>query len=107
LNKTTTTWSAAVIGDQTAAGYILSTDTAVMAIGGWSGSDNSPTLAQFEQYVKDGKITYSIASGQGAGGGGQQGGGTSSGSAITTWVEANFTATTIGGTTVYDLTATN
>lgn len=85
LNKTTTTWSAAVIGDQTATGYILSTDTAVMAIGGWSGSDNSPTLTQFEQYVKDGKITYLISSGQGTGGGGQQGGGTSSGSAITSW----------------------
>lgn len=48
LDATTSRWSAAVIGDQSAAGYILATDTAVMAIGGWSGSDNSPTLAQFQ-----------------------------------------------------------
>jgi 4-amino-4-deoxy-L-arabinose transferase-like glycosyltransferase len=103
LNATSTTWSAAVIGDQSAAGYILSTDTAVMAIGGWSGSDDSPTLAQFQEYVKEGKITYFIAGGGMGGGMGGQGGGTSSASEITSWVEANFTATTIGGTTVYKL----
>jgi len=51
----------------------LAWQAAVMALGGWSGSDNSPTLAQFEQYVKDGKITYFISSGQRTGGGGGQG----------------------------------
>lgn len=55
--------------------------------------------------MKDGKITSFIAGGQGGGAGGQ-GNSTSSGSAITAWVEAKYTATTIGGTTVYDLTAT-
>ena len=39
LNATTTRWSAAVSGAQSAAPYILDTDTAVMAIGGFSGSD--------------------------------------------------------------------
>ncbi len=103
LNKTTSRWSAAVIGDQSAAGYILSSDTAVLAIGGWGGSDNSPTLAQFQQYVADGDITYFI-SGDNSGGGGRQGGGsTSSASEITAWVSANYTATTVGGTTVYNL----
>ncbi|WP_230314070.1 ArnT family glycosyltransferase [Nakamurella alba] len=110
LDATTTRWSAAVIGDQSAAGYILSTDTAVMAIGGWSGSDDSPTLEQFQQYVADGEITYFIASGGGMGGmggggtgGGAGGSGDTSASQITAWVEANYTATTIGGTTVYVL----
>ena len=72
-----------------------------MAIGGFNGSDPWPTLAAFQQYVADGQIHYFIAGGQG---GGPGGGGGGAASEITTWVEANFTATTIGGTTVYDLT---
>jgi hypothetical protein len=59
-----------IVGDQTAAGYILSTHTAVLAIGGWSGSDNAPTLAQFQEWVKDGKIGYFIASDSEGGPGG-------------------------------------
>jgi hypothetical protein len=39
------------------------------------------------------------------GGGGGQGGETTDSSQIATWVSANYTATTIGGSTVYDLTA--
>jgi hypothetical protein len=40
------------------------------------------------------------------GGGGMGGGGNSGvGSQITQWVEANYTATTAGSSTVYDLTA--
>ena len=70
-----------------------------MAIGGFNGSDPSPTLAQFEKYVANGQIHYFIASGGGMGGG--PGGNGSS--AIAQWVEANFTATTVGGVTVYDL----
>lgn len=97
LNATNSKWSAAVIGDQSAAGYILSSDTAVMSIGGWSGSDNNVTLAQFQQYVKNGDITYFIA-------GGGIGGNSGSASQITAWVKAHYKATTVGGVTVYDLT---
>ncbi len=68
LESTNTRWSAAVTGAQSAAGYILGTDTAVMAIGGFSGGDPSPTLEQFQQYVADGEISYFIASGSGGGG---------------------------------------
>lgn len=161
LNATTTKWSAAVVSDQSAAGYILSTDTAVFSIGGWSGSDNNITLAQFKQYVAEGKIHYFIVGGMGGGGGvdgtasaeraasgnkpgaatgsssttgsapggatgsrtgtppngttrhgGQQGGPgggmgrSGAGTAITSWVESTFTKTTVGSTTVYDLTST-
>jgi hypothetical protein len=76
-----------------------------MAIGGFNGTDPSPTLTQFEQWVSEGKIHYFIPGGTGIGPGGGPG---SSGTAsqITSWVESNFTATTIGGTTVYDLTGT-
>ncbi|WP_405807541.1 glycosyltransferase family 39 protein [Streptomyces sp. NBC_00210] len=94
------TWVAAAIGSQNAASYQLATEKPVMAIGGFNGSDPSPTLAQFKQYVTAGKIHYFIA------GGGQGGGpGGNSSSSITTWIEANFTKVTVDGTTLYDLTA--
>ena len=102
MRATTTKWAAAVVGDQSAANLILSSGKAVIAIGGWSGSDNSPTLAQFEKYVAAGQIHYFIASGSG---GGPGGGSSSVGTQITAWVSAHYTSTTIGGQTVYDLTA--
>ncbi len=102
LDNTTSRWSAAVIGDQSATAYILSTDTAVMAIGGWSGSDDSPTLAQFQAYVAAGDIKYFISGGSQGGLGGQSST-TSSGSVITAWVTAHYPATTVGGVTVYNL----
>lgn len=95
LNSAGTKWSAAVVGDQSAAGYILSTNTAVFSIGGWSGSDNNITLAQFKQYVAEGKIHYFISGGgMGAMGGGQQTGS----SASPTESASSGTAPTDGGT---------
>ncbi|WNO73646.1 ArnT family glycosyltransferase [Streptomyces sp. AM8-1-1] len=103
------TWVAAAIGSQNAAGYQLATGEPVMAIGGFNGSDPSPTLAQFKEYVAAGKIHYFVAGGQGGQGGqgGGQGGGPggNSSSAITSWIESTFTEVTVGGTTLYDLTA--
>ena len=90
-----------------AAGYQLGSGEPVMAIGGFNGTDPAPTLAQFEKYVSEGKIHYYIASGGGGFGGGFGGGAGGSGHAsqITSWVESHFTAQTIGGVTVYDLTS--
>ncbi len=103
LASTTTKWAAATIGDQSAASLELASGgKAVMAIGGWSGSDPAPTLAQFKAYVAAGQIHYFIASGGGAGGGK---GGSSSNNAITSWVESNFNTKTVGNQTVYDLTS--
>ena len=62
------TWAAAAVGANNASGYQLASEQPVMAIGGFNGSDPSPTLAQFEKYVADGQIHYFIASG-GVGGG--------------------------------------
>jgi 4-amino-4-deoxy-L-arabinose transferase-like glycosyltransferase len=101
LKTTNTRWAAAVIGSQSAASLELSSGTSVLAIGGWSGTDDYPTLAQFKQYVASGEIRYLIAGGQS--GGGMMGGGSGPGSQITTWVKAHFTSKTVGGTTVYDL----
>ncbi len=62
---------AAAIGSNSASGYQLASGDPVMAIGGFNGSDPSPTLAQFQQYVADGKIHYFV----GGGIGGNQNGG--------------------------------
>ncbi|MEV0255262.1 glycosyltransferase family 39 protein [Streptomyces sp. NPDC050732] len=102
------TWAAAAIGSQNAAGYQLATGEPVMAIGGFNGSDPSPTLAQFKKYVADGDIHYFIASGTGGGGGPADGNGTSSAStssAITSWVESTYKKVTVGSATFYDLTS--
>jgi 4-amino-4-deoxy-L-arabinose transferase-like glycosyltransferase len=99
LEKTTTRWAAVVEGSQSAATLELATGgKAVMAMGGFTGSDPAPTLAEFEAWAKAGDITYYIAGGQG---GGPGGGG--SASQITAWVEAHYKSTTIGGEKVYVL----
>ena len=99
-------WAAAAVGSNSAAGYQLASQQPVMAIGGFNGSDPSPTLAQFQTGVAQGRIHWFIASGGGfgggfGGGGPSAGGGTSS--AIASWVEDSFTATTVDGVTLYDL----
>ena len=93
-------WVAATAGANNAAGYQLATGEPVMPIGGFNGSDPSPSLAQFERYVAEGRIHYFIGGGQGMGGNG----GGSAAQQIAAWVADNFTATTVGGVTVYDLT---
>jgi 4-amino-4-deoxy-L-arabinose transferase-like glycosyltransferase len=101
------TWVAAAVGSNNASGYQLATQDPVMAIGGFNGSDPSPTLAQFKAYVAAGQIHYFIG-GSGLGGnslGGNSTGGSDAAQQIATWVSQNYPATTIGGTTVYDLTA--
>ena len=92
------TWAAAAIGSNTASGYQLASGQSVMPVGGFNGSDPSPTLAQFEKYVANGQVHYFIASGGAGGGPGGNGS-----SAITQWVEANFTAKTVSGVALYDL----
>jgi 4-amino-4-deoxy-L-arabinose transferase-like glycosyltransferase len=95
------TWVAATNGSMSSAPYQLATGDAVMAIGGFNGGDDSPTLAQFQADVAAGKIHYYISGGMGGGRGGGQG----SASQIASWVAATYTAQTVDGVTVYDLTS--
>jgi len=95
------TWVAAAVGSNTAAGFQLATGHPVMPVGGFNGSDPSPTLTQFQQYVARDAIHYFLG---GSGFPGQNGG-SSSGRQIADWVAQNFTAQTVGGLTVYDLTS--
>jgi hypothetical protein len=99
------TWAAATVGSQTAATYQLATGESVMPIGGFNGSDPSPTLEEFQQYVAQRRIHYFIDGGMGGRPGLQRNGGSDSGAAIAEWVAATFEARTVGGVTVYDLTA--
>ncbi|WP_240544366.1 glycosyltransferase family 39 protein [Bifidobacterium sp. SO4] len=94
-------WAAATTGSQNAASYQLASEEAVMAIGGFNGSDPAPTLEQFKSYVKQGLIHYYIS---GGGMGGNQMGGSDAASEIASWVAENFEAQTVDGVTIYDLT---
>ncbi|BEV38082.1 glycosyltransferase family 39 protein [Bacillus stercoris] len=69
----------ATTDSNTAAPYIIKTKKAVMAIGGYSGSDPAITLTQFKKLVKEGKVKYFLASGMGKGGNND----------IVEWVEKN------------------
>lgn len=92
------TWAAAVVGSNNAAGYQLATELPVMAVGGFNGTDPSPTLAEFRRLVAAGKIHYFI------GGRIMQGEtGSDAAAQIAAWVEASFEGQTVGGTTLYDL----
>jgi hypothetical protein len=96
---------AATVGANEASGYQLATGKSVMPIGGFNGTDPSPSLAQFEKLVSEGKIHYFIGGGGFGGRFGGGGGGSSTSSQIASWVESHFSSTTVGGVTLYDLTA--
>ena len=129
-------WAAATVGSTSAASIELgSNGVPVLAIGGFSGSDPAPSLAEFEKLVSSHEIHYFV-SGGGPGGfvgalgrpgapgpsdaavgadgriPGQfaaaagPGSGSSHASQITSWVEAHFKSETVGGSTVYDLSVT-
>jgi len=92
------TWVAATEGSTAAAPIELATGDAVMAIGGFNGTDPWPTLAVFEKLVAEHKVHYYV------GQGGESFGGGNGSSAIASWVAAHFTSQTVGGQTVYNLT---
>jgi 4-amino-4-deoxy-L-arabinose transferase-like glycosyltransferase len=103
-NRDGATWLVAVQGSSAAAGIILQTGgIPVMAMGGFTGSDAAPTVAQLEHYVKQGKLRYVLAGGRGGFGGGVVGGGAVGGGAVggggggtvaaaLSWVEQNCAA---------------
>jgi 4-amino-4-deoxy-L-arabinose transferase-like glycosyltransferase len=94
------TWIAATVGSQRAAGFQLATGRPVMPVGGFNGSDPSPTLAQFQQLVADGRIHFFIA-----GSVGRSNGGSSASSQIAAWVESRFERVQLGSVALYDLTS--
>ncbi|HET6740365.1 MAG TPA: glycosyltransferase family 39 protein [Kribbella sp.] len=98
------TWAAAAVTANGAAPLQIASGEPIMAIGGFNGTDTAPTLAEFKQLVAQGKIHYFVGSSAGGFGGGPGGrGGTSN--EISTWVSENYTAQTVGNTTIYDLSS--
>jgi 4-amino-4-deoxy-L-arabinose transferase-like glycosyltransferase len=95
-------WVLATVGANKAAGYQLASGEPVMAIGGFNGSDPSPTLEDFQQMVADGRIHFFVAGG-GFGGGSM--GGADVGSEISSWVQEHFSSVEVGDVTMYDLTS--
>jgi hypothetical protein len=70
-----------------------------MPLGGFNGSDPSPTLAEFKADVARDEIHYFIGGAVGA-----SNGGSNVSSQIASWVAAHYTAKTLDGVTIYDLT---
>lgn len=94
------TWVAAAIGSNVAAGYQLATGLPVMPVGGFNGSDPSPTFEQFQALVRDGQIHWFVP-----GTVGHPNGGSTDSARIAQWVVENFTRVTMGGKRFYDLSS--
>jgi 4-amino-4-deoxy-L-arabinose transferase-like glycosyltransferase len=91
-------WAAATVGAESAAPFQLASGEPIMAIGGFNGTDQTPTLAQFKQMVAAHEVHYFIGAN-----GHTFGGGSGDATQITSWVESHFTKQTVGGVTVYNL----
>ncbi|WP_370066205.1 ArnT family glycosyltransferase [Mycobacterium sp. MAA66] len=101
VTTTDSRWAAAAVGSWQVSDLELSTGKSLMAIGGFAGADDAPTLVQFQQYVGDGEVRYFIVSDRKR----PWGHDTGSAAAIGQWVSENFTKLDVDGTTVYDLQA--
>ena len=81
----------AVSGSQTSAPIIIETGEAVVTMGGFSGSDNAPTVSQLEAMVSKGELKYVLLGGRGGS------------SDVSSWVQAHGTAVD-GYDGLYELT---
>jgi 4-amino-4-deoxy-L-arabinose transferase-like glycosyltransferase len=97
------TWVAATVGSNNAAGYQLASGAPVRAIGGFNGTDPSPTLQEFQRYVADRQIHYFIRGKMMIGHWGPSTG-ISESSDIAEWVETHYTPQTVDRVLIYDLT---
>jgi 4-amino-4-deoxy-L-arabinose transferase-like glycosyltransferase len=97
-NQGSAKWIVAVGNASTASQIELSTGEAVMAMGGFTGSDNAPTLEQLQALIASGDLRF-VAAGGGGGGGRQAGS-----SDVSSWVTSACTAVSVSGsaTSVYD-----
>ncbi|WP_216896296.1 ArnT family glycosyltransferase [Nocardia alni] len=92
-------WPGAAVSSHGANSYQLAAGVPVMSIGGFSGGDPAPTLAHFQQYVAQRKIHYFIAGGFH----GPDSDDNSESAKIAAWVQQHYTAKTVDGVTMYDL----
>ena len=91
-------WAAATVGAESAAPFQLASGEPIMAIGGFNGTDQVPSLAEFKAMVAAHEVHYFIGAN-----GSSFGGGSGDAAQITAWVAAHFSKETVGGVTVYNL----
>ncbi|GLZ33320.1 glycosyl transferase [Lentzea sp. NBRC 105346] len=101
LRESKTKWAAATVGSNNAAGLQLAGDRPVMAVGGFNGTDPSPTLEQFQELVRSGQIKYFVGDGMRM----PSDSGSDAAERIAQWVADTFTATTVDGVTIYEMSA--
>ena len=94
----------ATFGAQSAAPYITSTGEAVMPIGGFDGSDPTPTFEKFTQLVAQGQLRYVLLGGMG-GPNGNSAAGTAAD--IRSWVTAHCQLDANATSQIYLCAATN
>lgn len=92
------TYLFATLSSQTAAPYIIASGQSVMALGGFSGSDQILSVSRLQALVRDGVVRYFLLDG---GGFGRRGGGAGGGNGqLTEWVTtscAQVSASAYGG----------
>jgi Glycosyl transferase family 2 len=81
-NKGSAIWIVAMTSAMQAGSPELSTGDPVMAMGGFTGTDPAPSLAQIQAYVASGQLRYVLVGGTGGG----PGGNSSTASAVSAWV---------------------
>jgi 4-amino-4-deoxy-L-arabinose transferase-like glycosyltransferase len=97
-NRGGATWIVAVNGANEAGSIELASGLPVMAMGGFSGGDPAPTLAQLQAYVASAQLRYILVGSSG------RGGPNGASSDITSWVTTNGTVVeSVGNGTLYDL----
>ena len=96
-NRGAASWIVAVTSANQAGAIELATSQPVMAMGGFTGSDPTPTLEQLQAFAANGQLRFVIVGGQGGG----PGGGSDS-TARSPWVQANCTAVASVSASLYD-----
>lgn len=101
----TATWIVAVRSANQAGALELATGQSVMAMGGFTGSDPAPTLAQFKELVAEGKVRFVLVTGNGGGAGGPGGSSGSTTAEVESWAASVGTVVDYGGNagTLYDV----
>lgn len=93
------TWAAATYASQTAARLQIESGRPVMPVGGFAGTDPSPTLQQFIDRVEGGQICYFLVQDAFLATQSEQ----TEVVEISEWVEANYESDVVDGRRVYDL----
>ena len=73
-------------GGTTAAPYITQSEDNVLPVGGFDGSDPTPTLEAFKKLVRNGEVKYVLIGGRGG-----HGGNSGTSSEISSWVQSSCT----------------